>query len=128
MKKLYFIGILLSVFIMSIGCMSCGKDDDEEDGITGGTDNTMAAYFIGTWRQADVDQVWTFNADGTCVKDYSGYNHYHSEGTWHYVPDSKTLITDVDGWIWIIISTSEKQWAGTSVSGKKAYTYNRVDK
>ncbi|MCS3284975.1 hypothetical protein NXV73_25500 [Bacteroides salyersiae] len=48
MKKLYFIGILLSVFIMSIGCMSCGKDDDEEDVITGGTDNTMAAYFIGT--------------------------------------------------------------------------------
>ena len=50
MKKLYFIGILLSVFIMSIGCMSCGKDDDEEDVITGGTDNTMAAYFIGSLR------------------------------------------------------------------------------
>ena len=31
--------------------MSCGKDDDEEDVITGGTDNTMAAYFIGTWRR-----------------------------------------------------------------------------
>ena len=82
----------------------------------------------GNWNIPSYDITYTFNADGTCVKDYSGYNHYHSEGTWHYVPDSKTLITDVDGWIWIIISTSEKQWTGTSVSGKKAYTYNRVDK
>lgn len=127
MGKNILLKVLYAFFALCI--ISCSKDDDKkDDSINGGTDGTEAAYFIGKWKQSDIDQTWTFNANGTCVQDYNGHSSYHYEGTWRYVSESKTLITDVNGWIWNVISTSDKQWTGLNVSGKKAYTYNRIVK
>lgn len=120
MKKSISFKTLFIFFVLFISFASCSKDDEKNES------DKITNYFIGKWKQNDVDQVWTFNADGTCVKDYTGHNTFHSEGTWHYIPDSKTLVTNVDGWVWVILSTTEKQWTGITVNSKKAYTYNRI--
>lgn len=69
MKKniLYFFGVLL-VAILSIGFVSCGDDNDDENNAQGG-DNT-STLLVGTWSRnvtgsCTGSEAWTFNKNGT---------------------------------------------------------------
>lgn len=76
--------------------------------------------FVGRWTGYG---TWEFNADGTC--SYS-LNWKHT-GTWKYIPESQTLVTDILNWNWKVITVSENQWVGTHLAGNgSTITYSRA--
>lgn len=110
---------LLTISASAIAFTAC-SDDDAEEVIEAGTNNSEAKMFIGTWYGYG---TWTFNEDGTC--DYS-YNGSYS-GHWSYNSEAKILITDVLSWNWQILNVTENSWTGTHLAGKKStITYTRV--
>lgn len=110
---------LLTISASAIAFTACSDDDDEEV-IEAGTNNSEAKMFIGTWSGYG---TWTFNEDGTCK--YS-YNSSYS-GSWSYNSETKTLITNVLNWNWQILNVTENSWTGTHLAGKgTTTTFTRV--
>ena len=110
---------LLTISTSAIAFTACG-DDDVEEVIEAGTNDSEAKMFIGTWSGYG---TWTFNEDGTC--EYS-YNSSYS-GHWSYNSETKTLITDVLNWNWQILNVTENSWTGTHLAGKRStITFTRV--
>lgn len=119
MKRIFYILTLSLVLGLSQTLISCSKDNDD-DPIESGTADAEAKKFIGTWEGYG---TWTFNADGTCMYEYNSTYRGH----WSYAADSKTLITDILEWNWLVLAISEDSWTGTHLAGKKStFTYTRV--
>lgn len=99
MKKIYGILMLAMLAMCSVAFVSCGDDDDEENG-----------SIVGTWREvgSDEDDYWefTFKSDGTYEEDDDG--HY-DKGTYKLDGNTLTVIGEKYG-------TSQYTY---KVSGKK---------
>lgn len=83
-------------------------------------EDLVAQSFVGKWTGYG---TWEFKADGTC--SYSKNSSY--TGTWTYIPESQTLVTNVLNWSWKVVSIAENQWVGTHLAGKgTTTTYSRI--
>lgn len=77
-----------------------------------------------------VKGIWKFYNDGTyywsCTNSY-GYP-YTEKGSWHYIPESKLLVTDGScGLSWEIEDISENQWIGTIQARGESHMYTKTD-
>ena len=101
------------------GLLTFEKSYDNSN-VDSNTEEEHIQTFVGRWTGYG---TWEFNADGTC--SYSLNSKY--TGTWKYIPESQTLVTDILNWNWKVITVSENQWVGTHLAGKgSTITYSRV--
>jgi len=105
MKTLRLFGYLVMVTVLSVGFVSCSDDDDDADYSTSIVGSWQLSHSKGweiyngdreTWDDAEDDEFWVFNSDGTGYGYEVGYEKDKYYFDWSIKGDVMTFQGEMD--------------------------------
>lgn len=124
----YFLFVALAAVVTGLYLVSCGDDNDDENG--GGSPNSATSQLVGTWQTAEDDgDVWyyMFCANGVVYEFYENgsYGFEVDKNTYVYNEQSGNIlfVDGDDSYIDKVLSISNTKLVLFSVSGSETETW-----
>lgn len=131
---------ILLVSMLNVSLISCSNNNEEDespkidekrDNLSEKRDNLSEKQrmFVGFWHTEGNSTDFLFKADGTCIS-YTFGTREDTEirhGDWQYNENTKMLTTTIGSFQWSITMSTNQSWAGISLGGDGAQSYNHSD-